>query len=48
MTTLNVKILIVDDEPPIRKLLRLGLGTEGYTIVEATNAEEASIRNYMG
>ena len=41
MTALTTKILIVDDEPPIRKLLRLGLGTEGYTIVEAANANDA-------
>ncbi|MFD2651156.1 response regulator transcription factor [Brucella rhizosphaerae] len=36
------KILVVDDEPPIRKLLRVGLTTEGYAVVEATNAREAS------
>ena len=36
------KILVVDDEPPIRKLLRVGLTSEGYAVVEATNAREAS------
>lgn len=36
-----VKILIVDDEPPIRRLLRVGLATEGYTTIEAENAEQA-------
>ena len=41
MTNSAVKILIVDDEPPIRKLLRLGLGTEGYAITEAGNAKAA-------
>lgn len=41
MTVSTVNILIVDDEPPIRKLLRVGLGTEGYTINEAENAREA-------
>lgn len=41
MTTSTVKILIVDDEPPIRRLLRVGLGTEGFTIVEAPNAKDA-------
>ena len=41
MTTTNVKVLIVDDEPPIRKLLRVGLGTEGYAIIEAANAKDA-------
>ncbi|HEY4200738.1 MAG TPA: response regulator transcription factor [Devosiaceae bacterium] len=41
MTTSNVKILVVDDEPPIRKLLRVGLGTQGYTVTEAGNAKAA-------
>lgn len=41
MTTSTVKILIVDDEPPIRKLLRVGLGSEGYTVTEASNARIA-------
>lgn len=41
MTASGIKILIVDDEPPIRKLLRVGLGTEGYTVLEAGSAREA-------
>jgi two-component system KDP operon response regulator KdpE len=41
MTTSSVNILIVDDEPPIRKLLRVGLGAEGYAINEASNAKNA-------
>jgi two-component system KDP operon response regulator KdpE len=41
MTTSTVKVLIVDDEPPIRRLLRVGLGTEGYAISEAANAHDA-------
>jgi len=41
MTTSTVKILVVDDEPPIRKLLRVGLGSEGYTVVEASNGKIA-------
>lgn len=36
-----VRILIVDDEPPIRKLLRVGLTTQGYTPIEATNGKTA-------
>lgn len=36
-----VKILVVDDEPPIRRLLRTGLGTQGYSIVEVENAGQA-------
>lgn len=34
-------ILVIDDEPPIRKLLRMGLSTQGYTILEAPNAASA-------
>jgi two-component system KDP operon response regulator KdpE len=41
MTNASVKILVVDDEPPIRKLLRVGLGTEGYAVAEAINARDA-------
>jgi two-component system KDP operon response regulator KdpE len=41
MTNSTVKILIVDDEPPIRKLLRVGLSTQGYSIFEAANATAA-------
>lgn len=35
------KILIVDDEPEIRNLLRLYLENEGYEILEAANGNEA-------
>ena len=35
------KILIVDDEPPIRKLLRMGLGSEGYEVIEAPKGATA-------
>lgn len=41
MTAGAVKILVVDDEPPIRKLLRVGLGTQGYSVEEAGNARAA-------
>ncbi|TJW48386.1 MAG: response regulator, partial [Mesorhizobium sp.] len=41
MTNLDVRILVVDDEPPIRKLLRVGLGSQGYAISEAPNARTA-------
>lgn len=41
MTQGSVKILIVDDEQPIRKLLRVGLSAEGFQIIEARNAREA-------
>jgi two-component system KDP operon response regulator KdpE len=35
------KILIVDDEPQIRTLLKATLGRAGYSLVEAANAREA-------
>jgi two-component system KDP operon response regulator KdpE len=35
------KILVIDDEPPIRKLLRMGLVTQGYEIIEAPNGKAA-------
>ncbi|RUW52537.1 response regulator transcription factor [Mesorhizobium sp. M1A.F.Ca.ET.072.01.1.1] len=41
MTGQNVSILVVDDEPPIRKLLRVGLGSQGYAVSEAPNAKAA-------
>ena len=39
MTTSPLCVLVIDDEPPIRKLLRLGLGTQGYEILEAPNGK---------
>ena len=36
-----VRVLVVDDEPPIRKLLRMGLTTQGYQTLEAPNAKTA-------
>ncbi|RWH72528.1 response regulator transcription factor [Mesorhizobium sp.] len=41
MTNQTVSILVVDDEPPIRKLLRVGLGSQGYAVSEASNAKAA-------
>ena len=41
MSSPPLKVLIVDDEPPIRKLLRMGLGTQGYHIIDAPNAKTA-------
>jgi two-component system, OmpR family, KDP operon response regulator KdpE len=36
-----LKILVIDDEPPIRKLLRMGLETQGYQTMDAPNAKAA-------
>ena len=39
MSAAPLKILVVDDEPPIRKLLRMGLSTQGYEILEASTGK---------
>ncbi len=44
MTANAIRILVVDDEPPIRRLLRVGLSTEGYAVIEAADAAEAIAR----
>jgi two-component system KDP operon response regulator KdpE len=36
-----IRVLVVDDEPPIRKLLRLGLNAQGYQTLDAPNAKTA-------
>ena len=41
MNAAPLKVLVVDDEPPIRKLLRMGLGTQGYQTMDAPNAKTA-------
>ena len=41
MSAPPLKVLVIDDEPPIRKLLRMGLNTQGYTVLEAPNAKTA-------
>jgi len=41
MNAAPLRILVVDDEPPIRKLLRMGLATQGYHILEAPNGKTA-------
>jgi two-component system KDP operon response regulator KdpE len=41
MTAAPLKVLVIDDEPPIRKLLRLGLSTQGYDILDAPSGKLA-------
>jgi two-component system KDP operon response regulator KdpE len=36
-----IKVLVIDDEPPIRKLLRMGLSTQGYEMLEAPSGRVA-------
>jgi two-component system KDP operon response regulator KdpE len=41
MSAAPLKVLVIDDEPPIRKLLRMGLSTQGYDVLEAPNGKAA-------
>jgi two-component system KDP operon response regulator KdpE len=41
MSAAPLKVLVVDDEPPIRKLLRMGLTTQGYQVLEAPSGKAA-------
>lgn len=41
MSAAPLKILVVDDEPPIRKLLRMGLTSQGYEVLDAPNGKAA-------
>jgi two-component system KDP operon response regulator KdpE len=41
MSAAPPRVLVVDDEPPIRKLLRMGLSVHGYQVIEATNGKNA-------
>ena len=39
------RILVVDDEPQIRKFLRISLSAHGYEVIEAARGEEAVARS---
>jgi two-component system KDP operon response regulator KdpE len=39
--TQGLRILVVDDEPPIRRLVRTSLGAEGHSVLEAEDGEAA-------
>ena len=41
MSAAPAKVLVIDDEVPIRKLLRMGLTTQGYQILEAPDGKTA-------
>ena len=41
MSATPIKVLVIDDEPAIRKLLRMGLTTQGYEVLEAPNGKMA-------
>jgi two-component system, OmpR family, KDP operon response regulator KdpE len=39
----KTRVLVIDDEPPIRRLLRTSLGAEGFEVLEAENGEDALV-----
>ena len=41
MSTAPLKVLVVDDEPPIRNLLRMALATQGYEFLDAPDGKTA-------
>jgi two-component system KDP operon response regulator KdpE len=41
MSTASPTILIVDDEPQIRRVMRTTLSSQGYSVIEAKSGEEA-------
>jgi two-component system, OmpR family, KDP operon response regulator KdpE len=41
MSAAPPRVLVIDDEPPIRKLLRMGLSAEGYQVIEAPSGRVA-------
>ena len=42
MTELSaIRVLIVDDEPQIRRFLRTTLSAHGYRVIEASSGQEA-------
>ena len=41
MTESAQRILVVDDEPPIRRYLRTALTAQGFSVYEAANGQEA-------
>jgi two-component system, OmpR family, KDP operon response regulator KdpE len=41
MSSPSLRVLVVDDEPPIRKLLRMGLTAEGYQVIDAPSGKAA-------
>jgi two-component system, OmpR family, KDP operon response regulator KdpE len=41
MSAAPLSVLVIDDEPPIRKLLRMGLSAHGYEIIEAPSGKAA-------
>lgn len=47
LTTSGAKILIIDDEPQIRKLMRVTLNAHGFESFEASNGQEGMLQATM-
>jgi two-component system KDP operon response regulator KdpE len=43
MTTLKLKIIVIEDDPPIRRFLRTALETHGFEVVEAAIGKQGVI-----
>ena len=41
MSPASLRVLVIEDDPPIRKLLRMGFRTQGYETLEAPNGKVA-------
>ena len=48
MTTNKATILVIDDEPQIRKFLRISLTAQGYKVLEGTNGTEGLAQAALG
>ncbi|CAK0766300.1 DNA-binding transcriptional activator KdpE [Azospirillaceae bacterium] len=46
MTEQGPVVLVIDDEPPFRRLLRAGLTAEGYRVIDVATGREALDRFY--
>jgi two-component system KDP operon response regulator KdpE len=47
MAELKPTILVIEDEPPLQKFLRLTLGTQDYQVIEASTGEQGLRRAAM-
>jgi DNA-binding response OmpR family regulator len=45
VTTTPLRVLVVDDEPPIRRFLRTSLGAQGYHVLEENDG--ITVRIYI-
>jgi len=43
MAKINPVIIVIEDDPPIRRFLRTGLSTQGFTVFEADTGKKGII-----